>query len=82
MVGATGSPLIIRILGKVAYSLLTPVEQGARNQLWASVSKDVKSGEYYEPVGVGDLVSANGKDDNLMKKIWDWTEKELEGHVA
>lgn len=49
-----------------------------RNQLWASVSKDVKSGEYYEPVGVGGVVSPLGQDDVLRQKVWEWTEEELE----
>jgi len=75
---ATGSPLVIRLLGKVAKGFVTPVHQGVRNQLWASVSKDVKSGEYYEPVGIGGPVSPLGENDALARKIWDWTEKELE----
>jgi len=82
MAGATGSPFVIQILGNIANRFITPVEQGAKNQLWASVSKDIKSGEYYEPVGIGGLVSAYGKDDNLAKRLWDWTEKELEGYTT
>ena len=31
----------------------TSLEEGIKNQLWASVSKDYVNGEYYEPVGVG-----------------------------
>ncbi|KAK9240694.1 hypothetical protein V1525DRAFT_447901 [Lipomyces kononenkoae] len=83
MAGATGAPLILRIVGGGLHKLgvATTVENGARNQLWAAVSKDVQSGEYYEPIGVGGLESAYGKDDNLAKKIWEWTEKELEGHA-
>jgi hypothetical protein len=77
MNGATGSPLIIRMLGKVANKVLTPVDQGARNQLWASVAMEVKSGEYYEPVGIAGTETEFGKDETLAKKLWDWTEKEL-----
>lgn len=78
--GATGSPMIIRMLTKLATSacLLTPVDQGARNQLWASVSKDVKSGEYYEPVGIAGPASPLAEDDGLAERVWEWTEKELE----
>lgn len=78
--GATGSPAVVRVPARVARRLLTPVEEGVRNQLWASVSGDVVSGEYYEPVGVGRLASADGRDDELAKKVWDWTERELEAH--
>ncbi|KAK9234244.1 hypothetical protein V1525DRAFT_383719 [Lipomyces kononenkoae] len=81
---ATDAPLIFRIVFGAAdtLGLKATVERGARNQLWASVSKDVQSGEYYEPVGVGGLASAYGKDDDLAKKTWDWTENELEEHAA
>ncbi|OJJ80685.1 uncharacterized protein ASPGLDRAFT_821195 [Aspergillus glaucus CBS 516.65] len=78
---ATGS-LPIWLLGKVASLVFTPVDQGVHNQLWASVSKDVKSGEYYEPVGIGGTVSSLGKDDALAQKVWDWTEKGLERYVV
>lgn len=82
MSNATGSPPIIRLLGKVTSMIFTSVDQGVRNQLWASVSKDVKSGEYYEPVGIGGAVSPLGEDDALAQRIWDWTEKELERYVV
>jgi hypothetical protein len=62
--------------------LFTSLEKGIKNQLWASVSKDYVNGEYYEPVGVGGKAIPDGKDDKLAKKLWDWTEKELQGHSA
>lgn len=82
MRGATGAPWIFQMLGKVAEKMITPVGQGVKNQLWASVAKGVKSGEYYEPVGVAGLASANAEDDDLAKELWDWTETELKDHVA
>ena len=79
---ATGSSMVVRVLlTKVANKIVTPVDKGARNQLWASVSKDVQSGEYYEPIGIGGTATDHGKDMNLAEKLWDWTEKELEGWV-
>lgn len=80
---ATGTPAAFRALTRLAGRfVLTSVEQGVRNQLWASVAKGVVSGEYYEPVGVGGLASADGKDEGLAKRLWEWTEEELEGHVV
>ncbi|KAH6618444.1 hypothetical protein C7974DRAFT_400102 [Boeremia exigua] len=55
-----------------------PVEKGALNQLWASTSADVRSGEYYEPVGVNGKGSKWTKSPELAKKLWNWTEEELE----
>jgi hypothetical protein len=81
MEGATALPSIIRAISRVMGRAYTPLDQGARNQLWVSVSKDVKSGEYYSPVGVAGKASSNGKSDNLAKKLWDWTQKELEPHL-
>ncbi|KAL2807722.1 short-chain dehydrogenase/reductase [Aspergillus granulosus] len=81
MNNATGSPLIIRILGKVANKVVTPVDQGVRNQLWASVAKGVQSGEYYEPVGIGGTATEFGKDEKLAKRLWEWTEGELKGYA-
>jgi retinol dehydrogenase 12 len=56
------------------------VEDGAKNTEWAATSKDVKSGEYYEPVGVAGKASKNSQNDKATQQLWDWTEKELEGH--
>ena len=53
------------------------VEEGVKNQLWAATAKGVVSGEYYEPVGVAGNASEYGKDDELAKKLWEWTESEL-----
>jgi hypothetical protein len=38
------------------------------------------SGEYYLPIGLNGKASALSKDKELAKKIWEWTEKELDGH--
>ncbi|KAE9363989.1 NAD(P)-binding protein [Stipitochalara longipes BDJ] len=58
------------------------VEEGVKNQLWAAAGKDVASGEYYEPVGVGGKTSDYGRDDELAKKFWEWTESDLDGYLA
>jgi NAD(P)-dependent dehydrogenase (short-subunit alcohol dehydrogenase family) len=79
---ASGSPTYVKVLTKIGYRLLKTPEDGAKNQLWASVSKDVKSGEYYEPVGVAGKASANGTNDELARQLWEWTERELEGFKA
>ncbi|KAM5508910.1 short-chain dehydrogenase/reductase [Fusarium oxysporum f. sp. phaseoli] len=55
------------------------VPTGTLNQLWASMSKDVVSGTYYEPIGRTGLGKPHTNDRALAAKLWDWTEKELEG---
>lgn len=76
--GASGLPAVARLLGNgpLAGWLLTSVGEGVRNQLWASVA-DVESGEYYEPVGVSGRVLPLGRDDDLARALWEWTEAEM-----
>ncbi|KAG0645855.1 putative oxidoreductase [Hyphodiscus hymeniophilus] len=66
----------------------TSVQDGAKNQLWACVARrgteakgEVKSGGYYTPVGVEDQGSRFAKNQELAKKLWVWTEAELEGYT-
>ena len=75
--GATGVNAPLRIFMKVNKNFLSTVDKGVRNQLWASVSHDVVSGEYYVPVGEGGHGSTPAKDHMLMETLWTWTEREL-----
>lgn len=60
-------------------------EQCAWNQQWAAVAplgngkREVENGAYYEPVGVKGNLTAAGANDELAEKLWEWTQKELEG---
>ncbi len=75
-----GSGLVVSILRRVLLPIVgVSVEEGAKNQLWAATAKDVVSGEYYEPIGISGKAGAVGKDKELARRLWDWTEKELEG---
>jgi retinol dehydrogenase-12 len=62
----------------------TSVEGGARNQLWGATAKkgelkgEVKSGEYYTPIGVSGNGSWQSQNMKLAGQLWEWTEKELE----
>ncbi|KAH0274202.1 hypothetical protein KCU91_g5445, partial [Aureobasidium melanogenum] len=53
------------------------VQEGALNQLWASVSKDAKSGMYYDPVGRVVSTFDASRDEPQASELWDWTEAEL-----
>jgi NAD(P)-dependent dehydrogenase (short-subunit alcohol dehydrogenase family) len=57
----------------------TPVEKGALSQIWAAVSPDARTGEFYGPVGVAGKGSARSKDRELQGRLFTWVEKELEG---
>ena len=87
--GAVGTDLFSREPGdeqvrhlqkNVAPQHAGPVTEGVKNQLWAATAKGVTSGKYYEPVGVSGTESGLALDNNMAKKLWEWTETELEGH--
>lgn len=65
---------------------MVSVEECAWNQQWAASAPkgngkgEVLSGTYYEPVGVKGKLTKAGANDGLAKELWEWTEKELEGH--
>jgi NAD(P)-dependent dehydrogenase (short-subunit alcohol dehydrogenase family) len=60
---------------------MTSVPDGTKNQLWAAVSPDAKSGEFYYPVGLTNKGSDLSKNSKLALELWDWTEKELAAHL-
>ncbi|KAK4496964.1 hypothetical protein PRZ48_011413 [Zasmidium cellare] len=59
----------------------TPLEKGAHSQIWAAVSPEAKSGEYYGPVGKAGDGSKASQDEKLSEELWEWVQKELEGHL-
>lgn len=67
----------LKIMNKFFF---TSVEEGVKNQLWAATSKQAKSGSFYFPIALEGKDSALAKDDNLCKKLWEYTEKELAPH--
>lgn len=70
---------ILRIAWKMTTMFIgVDIPTGTLNQLWASTSKDVVSGTYYEPIGQTGLGKPHTNDSVLARKLWDWTEKELE----
>lgn len=66
---------------RLATSLLASTPQvGSLNQVWCSVSKEVESGRYYEPVGKQDAEASFARDPKVCNSLWDWTSKELLRH--
>jgi NAD(P)-dependent dehydrogenase (short-subunit alcohol dehydrogenase family) len=58
----------------------TPLEEGPYNQCWAAlVEKDqLENGGYYAPIAKLTVpTTKTGKDAELSKKLWEWTQKEL-----
>jgi NAD(P)-dependent dehydrogenase (short-subunit alcohol dehydrogenase family) len=55
------------------------VDEGARNQIWGAVAdrSEMRSGEYYEPVGIGGKGCALMRDDELAGSLWEWTQVQM-----
>lgn len=81
LVGCLGmaNKMIVRLtnIGK-----MKTLEEGAQNSLWAATTDkaSLKSGTFYEPVGVPGKHSKLSQDTELAQQLWDWTQKELEAH--
>ena len=65
----------------VAILFATKVEKGALSQIWAAVSPDAKSGQYYGPVAQAEKGSKLAQDRALQEKLFRWIQQELSGHV-
>ncbi|KAJ3546622.1 hypothetical protein NM208_g1913 [Fusarium decemcellulare] len=61
----------------IAPTVVGPVSEGVKNHLWATTSPDIESGEFYEPVGKTGGLEGHGLDDEMAKKLWEWTEEQL-----
>ncbi|KAK3348855.1 hypothetical protein B0T25DRAFT_546660 [Lasiosphaeria hispida] len=72
---------LIKVVASAAFN--TPAN-GAKGQIWAATapSEAVINGEYYTPVGKLNGGTALSKDAGLAAKLWEWTEKELEGQTV
>ncbi|KAF4549295.1 Short chain dehydrogenase-like protein 37 [Elsinoe fawcettii] len=85
-----------RLVSAVLKRVMSSVDEVMLNGVWAATGPRgdgvgekgrkelgrVESGGYYLPVGVRDGRKRwNGTDDKLAAKLWEWTEKELQGWV-
>ncbi|KAJ4125946.1 hypothetical protein NW765_001721 [Fusarium oxysporum] len=55
--------------------------EGVKNHFWAITALDIENGEFYEPVGKTGGLEGHGLDDEMAKKLWDWTEEQLKDQV-
>ncbi|KAE8168587.1 short chain dehydrogenase [Aspergillus tamarii] len=59
----------------------TPVEKGALSQIFAAVSPEAKSGQYYGPIGKEESGSRLSQNHHLQEELFHWIQGELEGHT-
>ncbi|EGR49279.1 uncharacterized protein TRIREDRAFT_59830 [Trichoderma reesei QM6a] len=68
---------LLRFFGPLVYH---DVSYGALTQLWAATvdKSKLKQGGFYVPVGKLDSKNKFAVDDDMQKRLWEWTEGELE----
>lgn len=72
----------LRIAINAAKPFTIDEKQGSLNHLWAAGSEKEKltSGEYYTPVGVGGWKNVWADDEEVGRKLWEWSEEEVSEH--
>ncbi|KAF2036312.1 retinol dehydrogenase 12 [Setomelanomma holmii] len=70
------------LIGRILPGHYRSAEGGALNQTWAATvrKEDLVNGAFYKPVGVRNEGSKWTRDAGLQKKLWEYTEAELERH--
>ncbi|KAL9110559.1 MAG: hypothetical protein Q9227_004917 [Pyrenula ochraceoflavens] len=77
-------PLGSWLVGWVIWPVLRTAQNGALNQLWAAVAergdgkKMVKSGAYYVPLANEEALTQFARDDDLARRLWEWSAAEVE----
>ncbi|KAI1061121.1 hypothetical protein LB506_011745 [Fusarium annulatum] len=77
-----GDDLMKHLQDNVASKVAIPISEGVKNHLWATTSPDIENGEFYEPVGKTGGLEGHGLDDEMAKKLWDWTEEQLKDQAS
>ncbi|KAL4879932.1 hypothetical protein BJY04DRAFT_192687 [Aspergillus karnatakaensis] len=79
--GPIGKRNPITLIGtKVLGFFATHIEQGAANQLWAAVGakkEALVNGAYYVPVGNGKTTNRYVVDEEMGRRLWEWSEAEV-----
>ncbi|KAI6781608.1 uncharacterized protein J7T54_005319 [Emericellopsis cladophorae] len=77
-----GDDFVVYLQKEVAPKHVVPLSEGVKHELWAMTVVDEKldNGAYYEPIGVKGLLEKAAADNELAAKLWDWTDKEIDGH--
>ncbi|SPJ93289.1 related to alcohol dehydrogenase homolog Bli-4 [Fusarium torulosum] len=76
-----GDELMKYLQTEVAPGMAIPINEGVKNHLWAATCPDIENGEFYEPVGKTGGLEGHGLDDEMARKLWDWTEEQLKNQA-
>lgn len=75
--------LLLRPFLHIAVRLFaTPVEKGALSQIWAAISPNAKSGQYYGPIGKAESGSKASQNRDLQEQLYEYIQTELGVHCG
>ncbi|KAJ4298820.1 hypothetical protein N0V90_004062 [Kalmusia sp. IMI 367209] len=81
--GSASGGWVIKLLNWIVAPMLwVPVDEGAKNSLWAATSEEAESGRFYDPIGKTGGESEIVRKGKLGEELWEWTERELGRHEA
>lgn len=74
-----GQQTFITVANRATGTRFITLEEGTQNGLWAATAPktEVTNGAFYEPVGKVGTETKASKDEELAKKLWEWTQTEL-----
>jgi NAD(P)-dependent dehydrogenase (short-subunit alcohol dehydrogenase family) len=78
-----GSNVVLGTLSNIfGWAVYRTVQDGAKNSLWAATAlkEQVKTGEYYKPVGIQSPGSVYSRDEKMGDQLWDWSEEQIKKH--
>ncbi|KAI9883881.1 MAG: hypothetical protein M1823_004346 [Watsoniomyces obsoletus] len=60
----------------------TDISTGTKNQLWAATvhKEKLENGAYYIPIGKKNPGSRWARDENMAKRLWEWSEEQVKKH--
>ncbi|KAL1965204.1 hypothetical protein VTN77DRAFT_5958 [Rasamsonia byssochlamydoides] len=77
----SSNPFARHVLTLSAPLAMRNVSSGALNQLWAAAGasrEELINGAFYTPVGNGQLRNRFASDAELARRLWEWTEEEVQ----
>ncbi|KAL2063694.1 hypothetical protein VTL71DRAFT_5499 [Oculimacula yallundae] len=75
---AESYPYLKLPIGYLTRFVTVGVAHGALTQLFAATSKDAKTGTYYVPTAKEDPGNEYARDQKLVDRLWEYTQKELD----
>jgi NAD(P)-dependent dehydrogenase (short-subunit alcohol dehydrogenase family) len=80
--GKGGGGLFSILYTPIRLATWVSIDEGAKSQLWCAASSlgreiGAKSGHYYEPVGKDKVLKGAAGEQNLVDKLWEWTNNEI-----